>query len=76
MATEITLRKIGGSVSATFPKEITDALKVGPGDRLAVLHTAQGILLTPFDPTFDAGMRAFEAANAEYRNVLRELASK
>ena len=76
MATEITLRRIGGSIGATFPKEITDALQVGPGDRLSVVHTDRGILLTPFDPTFEAGMRAFEAVNAEYRNALRELASK
>jgi putative addiction module antidote len=76
MTTEITLRRIGGSVGATFPKELIDALKVGPGDRLTVVHTEQGILLTPFDPTFEAGMRAFEAVNAKYRNALRELASK
>jgi putative addiction module antidote len=76
MATEITLRRIGGSIGATFPKEITDALNVGPGDRLTVVHTEQGILLTPFDPAFEAGMRAFAAVNAEYRNALRELASK
>jgi antitoxin MazE len=76
MATDITLRQIGGSVGATFPKEITDALQVGPGDRLTIVRTEQGILLTPFDPTFEAGMRAFEEVNAEYRNALRELSSK
>ena len=76
MATQITLRQIGGSVGATFPREITDALQVGPGDRLTVVRTDQGILLTPFDPAFEAGMRAFEEVNAEYRNALRELASK
>ena len=76
MASHVTLRKIGGSIGATFPKEVTDALQVGPGDRLTVVRTAQGILLTPFDPTFEAGMRAFEEVNTEYRNALRELASK
>ena len=76
MATEITLRRIGGSIGATFPKEITDALKVGPGDRLTVVHTEQGILLTPYDPSFEEGMRAFAAVNAEYRNALRDLAQK
>jgi antitoxin MazE len=76
MATHVTLRRIGGSVGVTFPKEVTDALKVGPGDKLTVVRTEQGILLTPFDPDFEAGMRAFEEVNAEYRNALRELASK
>ena len=41
-----------------------------------MVRTAQGILLTPFDPAFEAGMRAFEAVNIGYRNALRELASK
>lgn len=76
MTTQITLRQIEGSIGATFPKEITDALNVGPGDRLTVVHTAKGILLTPSDPDFNAGMRAFEAVNAEYENALRDLASK
>lgn len=76
MASHVTLRKIGGSIGATFPKEVTDALNVGPGDRLTVVRTEHGILLTPFDPTFEAGMRAFEEVNTEYRNALRDVASK
>ena len=36
----------------------------------------RGILLTPFDPAFEDGMRAFAEVNREYRNALRELASK
>ena len=35
-----------------------------------------GILLTPFDPAFEAGMQAFEAVNAAYRSALRELSKK
>jgi putative addiction module antidote len=76
MATQITLRNIGNSVGATFPKEIIDALNVGPGDRLTIVRTDRGILLTPFDPAFEEGMRAFAEVNAEYRNALRELAAK
>lgn len=76
MATSITLRKIGGSIGAIFPKEITDSLKVGPGDTLSVIRTERGVLLTPYDPVFEEGMRAFEEVNREYRNALRELASK
>ena len=76
MASQVTLRKIGGSVGATFPKEVTDALGVGPGDKLTVVRTERGILLTPYDPAFEDGMRAFEEVNAQYRNALRELASK
>ena len=76
MTTRITLRKIGGSIGAILPKEITDSLKVGAGDTLSVVRTEHGILLTPFDPVFEEGMRAFEEVNREYRNALRELAKK
>ncbi len=76
MSMSITLRRIGRSVGATFPKEVTDALKVGPGDKLTVVRTAEGILLTPYDPTFEQSMRAFEAVNAQYRNALRQLSQK
>jgi len=76
MATRITLRKIGGSIGATFPKEITDTLNVRAGDTLSVVRTDRGILLTPYDPVFEEGMRAFEEVNRQYRDALRELASK
>lgn len=76
MTTQITLRKIGGSIGATFPKELTDALNVGAGDKLSVVRTDAGILLTPYDPAFEDGMSAFEEVNAAYRNALRELSKK
>lgn len=76
MVTRVTLRKIGGSIGATFPKEITDSLNVVAGDTLTVVRTERGILLTPYDPVFEEGMRAFEEVNKQYRNALRELASK
>ncbi len=72
----ITLRKIGGSVGAIFPKEITDSLHVGAGDTLSAVPTERGVLLTAYDPTFEQGMRVFEQVNKQYRNALRELASK
>lgn len=74
--TRVTLRKIGGSIGATFPKEITDSLNVVAGDTLTVVRTERGILLTPYDPVFEEGMRAFEEVNKQYRNALRELAGK
>ncbi len=76
MTYQITLRKIGGSIGATFPKDLTDSLRVNAGDTLTVLRTDRGILLTPYDPVFEQGMRAYEELNTQYRNALRELASK
>jgi putative addiction module antidote len=74
--TQITLRKIGGSVGATLPKDIVDDLHVAAGDTLTVIRTDRGILLTPYDPVFEQAMRAFAEVNERYRNALRELASK
>ncbi|MDR0788161.1 MAG: AbrB/MazE/SpoVT family DNA-binding domain-containing protein [Gemmatimonadota bacterium] len=74
MVKEITLRQAGGSVTATLPKDITDRLHVGPGDRMFVIETEQGVLLTPYDPDFDAAMTAFEEVRRQYRNTLRKLA--
>ena len=76
MTNQITLRKVGGSIGATFPKDIIDDLGVEAGDILTVVRTERGILLTPFDPVFEQGMQAFEEFNAEFRNALRELAKK
>lgn len=74
MTTQVTLRKVGGSIGTTFPKEIIDSLNVRAGDVLTVVRTEHGIFLTPYDPNFEDGMRAFEEVNKEYRNALRELA--
>lgn len=76
MTYQITLRKIGGSIGATFPKDLTDSLRVGAGDKLTAVRTEQGILLTPYDPVFEQGMRVYEEINKQYRNALRELAAK
>lgn len=76
MTHQITLRKIGGSVGATLPKDIVDDMHVDAGDTLTVVRTDRGILLTPYDPVFEPGMRAFAEVNTQYRNALRELAGK
>ncbi|TVP44032.1 MAG: AbrB/MazE/SpoVT family DNA-binding domain-containing protein [Gemmatimonadales bacterium] len=74
MVRKVTLRKMGGSVGATLPKDMADRLHVGAGDELFVVETDQGILLTPYDPQFEREMAAYERTAAKYRNALRELA--
>jgi putative addiction module antidote len=76
MTHQIKLRKIGGSVGATLPKDIVDDMHVDAGDMLTVVRTERGILLTPYDPVFEQGMHAYAEINAQYRNALRELAGK
>ncbi|MBI4410506.1 MAG: AbrB/MazE/SpoVT family DNA-binding domain-containing protein [Gemmatimonadetes bacterium] len=74
MVKKVTLRQMGGSVGATLPKDMADRLHVGPGDEVFVIETEQGILLTPYDPTFEKAMAAYDRTAKQYRNALRELA--
>ncbi|HEX8694519.1 MAG TPA: AbrB/MazE/SpoVT family DNA-binding domain-containing protein [Longimicrobium sp.] len=70
----MTLRRIGGSLGGTLPKEVTERLNVGEGDKLFVVEREDGILLTPYDPTFEKAMKIYERGARKYRNALRELA--
>jgi putative addiction module antidote len=74
MVKKVTLRKMGGSVGATLPKDLSDRLHVQAGDELFVVETDEGILLTPYDPDFEKAMDAYERTASKYRNALRELA--
>lgn len=74
MVKRIKLRQVGGSVGATLPKDMADRLHVGPGDEVFAVETEHGILLTPYDPTFEKAMAAYQRTAARYRNGLRELA--
>ena len=74
MVRKVTLRQMGGSVGATLPKDIADRLHVGPGDEVFIVETDQGVLLTPYDPTFEKAMAAYARGAKKYRNALRELA--
>lgn len=73
MVKKVTLRKMGGSVGATIPKELADRLRLEPGDELYMVETEQGVLLTPYDPEFEDAMEAYGRIAARYRNTLREL---
>jgi antitoxin MazE len=74
MVRKITLRQVGGSIGATLPKDMADRLHVKPGDEMFAVETDRGILLTPYDPTFEKAMAAYERTASKYRNALRELA--
>jgi putative addiction module antidote len=74
MARPITLRRVGGSVGTTLPKEIVDRLDLAPGDRVLAVETEQGILLTPYSDSLDADLAATRLMAKRYRGALRELA--
>lgn len=74
MVKKVTMRKIGGSIGTTLPKDMLDRLHIQPGDELFAIETEEGIMLTPFDPNFDKAMKVYERFSRKYRNALRELA--
>jgi putative addiction module antidote len=68
------LRRVGNSVGAVFPREVLASLKVGEGDTLYVTQTPGGVTITPYDPEFEAQMKAARRVMKKRRNVLRGLA--
>ena len=71
---KLKVRKIGSSLGVILPVEILQNLHVGEGDELSVVLDHDGAKLTPHDPVFEDGMKAFESFRKRYRNALRKLA--
>lgn len=74
MARAVTLRRVGGSVGTTLPKEMVDRLDLAAGDRVLAIETEIGILLTPYTEDLAADLAATRGAAKQYRAALRELA--
>lgn len=73
MVRTVTLRKMGGSIGTTLPKDLADRFHLDAGDEVFVLPTERGLLLTPYDPAFARAMEAYREGAKRYRNALREL---
>lgn len=67
------LKQLGGSVATVLPKPMLDRFSLTAGDEVHVIETAEGLLITPFDPDFDEAMAIYERGARGYRNALREL---
>ncbi len=45
MVKEVKVRRVGGSVGTTLPKDMADRLHIEPGDRLLAVETATLVIL-------------------------------
>jgi hypothetical protein len=53
---------------------MVDRLHLEAGDAVFVVETERGLLLTPYDPSFDEALSVYRRGAQRYRNALRELA--
>ncbi|WP_428278379.1 AbrB/MazE/SpoVT family DNA-binding domain-containing protein [Candidatus Palauibacter sp.] len=75
MVRRVKLRRMGGSVGATLPRDMTERLHLEAGDEVLAVETANGILLSPYDPDVDEGLAIAVEAEKRYRRALKELAT-
>lgn len=68
------LTTVGTSTGIVIPKEILSRLKVKKGDILYAIETAEGYLLTPYDPAIDEQLKAGREFMKEYRDTFKALA--
>jgi putative addiction module antidote len=71
---ESIIRQIGNSQGATIPKSMLDRFHIQAGDKVHLIETEAGILISPFDPDFQEAMLLHREGTRKYRNALRELA--
>ncbi len=74
MVKEVILRRAGGSIAATLPKEMAERFHLEAGDRALAVETDRGILVTPSDPKVEKALGIARRVARRYRNALRELA--
>ena len=72
--TTLKLTQIGNSVGLILPKEVLARLKLEKGDTVFVTDAANGVMLTPYDPTLEEQLKAGREFMREYRDTFHQLA--
>lgn len=68
------VRRVGNSLGITLPKTIVENYHLNEGDELHLVETDEGVMLSPYNPTFAEWAKAYERTNKRYRNTLKALA--
>lgn len=72
--TALKLTAIGTSTGVVIPKEMLARLKVSKGDALYAVETAEGYLLTPYDPAIAEEIKLGKRIMKQYRDTFKALA--
>lgn len=72
--TALRLTAIGTSTGVVIPEEMLARLKVGKGDALYAVETAEGYLLTPYDPAIAEEIKLGERFMKQYGDTFKALA--
>ena len=68
------LTQIGNFVGVILPKEVLARLKVEKGDTLFLTEAANGVTLTPYDPSLEEQLKLGREFMHEYRDTFHQLA--
>ena len=68
------LTHIGNSVGVILPKEMLARLKLGKGQSVFVTETANGYVITPYDPALSEQVDAGREFMRDYRDTFHQLA--
>jgi putative addiction module antidote len=71
---KLKLRAVGTSTGIVLPKEFLHRLKVEKDDHLFAIETAEGYLLTPYDPDLEQQLKIGRKFMRKYRETFRALA--
>jgi antitoxin MazE len=74
--TELKLRKTGNSLSTTWPKELLARLNLKEGDRLFVIETRHGVMVTPYDPEFERTLQNADQVIERFKDAYKVLADR
>lgn len=74
MSWETKIRPIGNSEGTVIPKDMLARFHLEAGDRIHLVETEAGILVTPYDPEFERAMDVYERGARKYRDAMRKLA--
>jgi len=74
MSNALKIRKIGNSLGIILPSELLNQHHMQEGDNLFASVDNEGLSLSPYDPEFEAIMKAADSIDRKYKNALKQLA--